>query len=98
MNASSSSISGPCSTSAWIRSMAWLVFSPARVSSRKAVCKRFDRLARKVAPLKADPVRAEHPDLALADDARKRHHILRDHAVSADESIRGPPGRTDARR
>ena len=38
MNASNSSISGHGSTSACIRSIAWLVFNPARVNRRNAVC------------------------------------------------------------
>ena len=38
MNASNSSTSAQGGTSARIRSMAWEVFSCARVSSRKAVC------------------------------------------------------------
>ncbi len=85
MNASNSSTSGPRSTSALMRSTAWLVFKPARVNSRNAVCSASiasREKSRRSRPTRFAPNTA---DFALADYARKRHHVLRDYAVSADE-------------
>src|ERR1700723_1945278 len=53
MNASNSATWGHGSTSACIRSIAWLVFNPARVSRRNAVCN--DSIAALSNPRRASP-------------------------------------------
>ena len=53
----------------------------------EGVVQRFDGWRREPAALQADAVRAEDLDLALADGDGIRQHVLRHHAIAADEGV-----------
>ena len=89
MNSSSSSTSAHSGISARMRSMACEVFELGARQQAQRGLQVLDGVAREAAPLQADAVGAEHLDLALAYGVRKRQHVLRHHAVSADEGV--PP-------
>ena len=70
-----------------MRSTACVVFSPERVSSRNALCSASMVSAGKSAPLQAGLVRAEYFRFALGHGVGKRQHVLRDHAIAADDRV-----------